>query len=156
MERFIEHIGNCRRPGEGRQKMLIYTMGSGYCDEADATTLQNATYLMEVLATPFCGVLASMAVKDSEEPLTSDASVVHDKGMRVFHVSAGALVLRHTYLICCVADRMLVENLIHRVLEMYWKTEGKPTDTIRVTALCNSDGFRASIRGIGQLRGRHA
>lgn len=61
-----------------------------------------------MLATPLGCVFASMAVKDGEETLASDASIVDDEGVRVFHVPTRALVLVHADLERGITNRMLV------------------------------------------------
>jgi hypothetical protein len=48
---------------------------------------------MEVIATPFCSVLAGVPVKDGKVALTLHAAKVVHEGVGVFHGSTAFLVL---------------------------------------------------------------
>jgi hypothetical protein len=69
------------------------------------------TYFVEVGATPFCGMLACVAIEDCEEALAADATKVDDERICVLHRSARALVLGDADLVRCILCSMAVEDL---------------------------------------------
>ena len=58
----------------------------------------ESTHFVKMLTTPFCGVLACMAIKQAEIPLTTDIIEIDDKRVGVFHCSARPLVFCNAYL----------------------------------------------------------
>lgn len=54
------------------------------------------THLMEMLSTPLCSVLASMAIEHGKVALTANASEIVDERMSVLHRSATLLVPVYT------------------------------------------------------------
>lgn len=48
-------------------------------------------HLVEVLATPFCGVLTGVAVEHGEEALAVYLAIWSDKGVGVFHEASRSL-----------------------------------------------------------------
>jgi hypothetical protein len=53
---------------------------------------------MEMLTTPFCSVLACMAIKQTEIALATDIVEIDDERVRVLHRSARPLVFCDAYL----------------------------------------------------------
>jgi hypothetical protein len=60
--------------------------------------VKESTHFMEMLTTPFCSMLACMAIKQTEIPLSTDIVEIDDKRVSVFHRSARPLVFCDAYL----------------------------------------------------------
>lgn len=83
-------------------------MGAG---RGDGTQWGLGTDLVEVCATPLRGVLASVAVKDGEVALATDASEVNDERVCVLHGIAVAPSIVYTDLVRAVVVKVLVQCL---------------------------------------------
>lgn len=66
------------------------------------------SHLMEVLATPFCGVLACMAIEDGEIALATDIGKVDNKGVRVLHRTSLAAIVCDTDFVPMRGARVLI------------------------------------------------
>lgn len=66
------------------------------------------SHLMEVLATPFCGVLACVSIEDGEIALTADTCKVYDERVRVLHRATLAAIMCDANLIPVGRARVLV------------------------------------------------
>lgn len=110
----------------------------------------DASYLVEMLATPLSGMFASMAIEDGEEALAAYGVEIDDEGVGILHGTTGALVFRDADAEGGMVGGMAIEDLWGGGEQGGMRGERAYPMCVQI---CGGYGLGAGVGGVDDGRG---